>query len=197
LEDTHLSDIVTTKKRAPLELAALDFAAVLNEIEESEGNIDHAIIQTFGELKLELADAVDRRIYFLQFLESQIEHVEKMEKAWKERRRILGNLNERIKESTKQTIVSAQGSLKLKGSTGELAVQKSPPSVRYMFEPARRSFEIVTDDIVSRHKIPAKYLQHVELLQLNKAAVKDDLLAGVELEFATVEKNNQHIRVRI
>lgn len=189
--------MLVTKKRAPLELAALDFAAVLNQIESLEGDIDQAILSTFGELKVELADAVDRRIYFLQFLESQIEHVEKMEKAWKNRRQVLENLNERIKESTKQTILSSEGSLKLKGTTGELAVQKSPPSVRYQFEPSRRSFEIITDDIVSKYKIPAKYLQHVELLQLNKALVKEELLAGTELEFATIEKNNSHVRIRV
>lgn len=188
---------LTIKKRAPLELAALDFAAVLNQIEELDGDIDQAILSTFGELKVGLADAVDRRIYFLQFLESQIEHVEKMEKAWKHRRQVLENLNTRIKDSTKQTIVAAEGSLKLKGNLGELAVQKSPPSVRYMFESSRRSFEVVTDDMVSKYKIPAKYLQHVELLQLNKTLVKEELLAGNELEFAVLERNNSHVRIRV
>jgi len=187
---------VVTKKRAPLELAALDFAAVLNQIEQLDGDLDQAILSTFGELKLELAEAVDRRIYFLQFLESQIEHVEKMEKAWKERRRILENLNERIKESTKTTIIANDGSMKLKGTTGELAVQKSPPSVEYAFDFSKKSFDIVTDDIVSKHKIPAKYLQHLELLQINKSAVREDLQAGIELGFAKLNRGS-HVRVKI
>jgi hypothetical protein len=144
----------------------------------------------------DLADAVDRRIYFLQFLEAQIEHVKKMAKAWAERGRILENLEDRIKESTKQVILSSEGALKLKGTTGELSVQKSPVSMHLSFEPMRKSYEIVTDDIVSKHEIPAKYLQHIELLQLNKTAIRDDLQAGVELSFAKLVRNN-HVRLKI
>ena len=189
-------DDITLKKRTPLELAALDFAAVLNQIEQLDGNLDQAIMSTFGELKLELAEAVDRRIYFLQFLESQIEHVEKMEKAWRERRRVLDNLNERIKESTKATIIAQEGNMKLKGTTGELAVQKSPPAVQYSFESFKKSYDVITDDMVSKYEIPAKYLQPVELLQLNKVAVREDLQAGVELSFAKLVRGN-HIRIRV
>jgi hypothetical protein len=187
---------ITIKKRTPLELAALDFAAVLNQIEMLDGDLDQAVLSTFGELKLELADAVDRRIYFLQFLESQIEHVKKMAQAWTERRRILESLEDRIKESTKLVIERSEGAMKLKGNTGELSVQKSPVSMHLSFEPMKKSYEIVTDDLVSKHEIPAKYLQHVELLQLNKTAIREDLQAGIELSFAKLVRNT-HIRIRI
>ena len=187
---------ITIKKRTPLELAALDFAAVLNQIEALDGDLDQAVLSTFGELKLELAEAVDRRIYFLQYLESQIEHVEKMKKAWSERQRVLETLQDRIKESTKQTIMNTDAKLKLKGTTGELSLQKSPPALYLSFDVHRKSYEIVTDDEIAKHKIPTKYLQHVELLQLNKIAIREDLQAGVELNFAKLVRNS-HIRIRV
>lgn len=186
---------ITIKKRAPLEMAALDFAALLQQIEELE-DIDQAVLSTFGEMKLELADAVDRRIYFLQFLESQVEHVDKMVKAWQSRKKVLQNLTERMEESTKHTILSANGKLKLSGTTGELSVQRSPPKLDLLFEPMRKSFDVLTHDVASKYEIPSKYIQHTEFLQLNKDALREDLQAGIELSWAKIVRGN-HIRIKI
>jgi hypothetical protein len=175
------------KKKTPLAEAASLLTELCERIDNGE-NLDHALMAAFNETKLDLAEAVDRRIAFDHWCKGAIEAARQARNDWDERKKLLEALLERFKENTK-AIIEANPDLPYAGKLGRLALQKNPPSVQYAF-----GTKDVTPDLIDYLGIPREYVRVT--YEIDTAKVKADLLAGKEITWAALKTDGCHLRVR-
>lgn len=159
--------------------AANSLENICNEI-DNLADIDEAIQLVFKETVDELAHAVDRRISYLEYADSQIYIAKKMRDSWVERIRKFETITQRIKSSTIETM-KLNPNLPYKGELGSFRVQKNTqPSLIIRKEEALW----MNPDW---HKLESV---------LDKAAIKRDLLNGSVTEGAYLEYGD-HLRIKL
>src|SRR5688500_18041871 len=117
--------------KIPMSWAAAALADLCDQIDNGV-EPTKAVSLLFQERKLDLAEAVDRRIAFVNAVDAQIEAARKAKDAWAAQVRSLEALLAAMKAGTKE-IIEAHPDLPYKGSIGRLAVQKNPPAVKTTF----------------------------------------------------------------
>lgn len=155
--------------------AATRLEYLCEEIDFSEVLTDH-LKQDFDEFKDDLGKAVDRRISYIKYCESQIDLAMKNKEEWYERALSFRVILERIKKNAIETI-RANPNLPYKGQWGALRVQKNSKSTL-----------IVEDE----EKIDDSFFE-TEMI-LNKGWVREAIEEGKSIEGARLELG-EHLRV--
>ena len=168
--------------------AAVILSELCDRLDDGE-DPSAAFLQAFQETKLDLADAVDRRIAFAGWLEGAIFAAKKARDAYAERARKLGQVEEAFKKNTAETI-QAHPDLPYKGALGRLAVQASAPSLKLSFEPGNLTLQGFVD-----LGIDTKFIISKTTWSLDTAAVKAALVAGEQFSWASLE-HGKHLRVK-
>jgi hypothetical protein len=145
-----------------------------------EGTMDEDTLKdALMNSKEELAIKLENYCKFIKNLESDIAGLKEEEKRLASKRKTMENTIERAKEAMKYAM-EASGMEKVKGTLFTITIQANPEKV-----------VMETEDVSS---IPADYLRMKDP-EIDKAKIKEDLKAGVELSFAHLEKS-RGVRIR-
>lgn len=140
---------------------------------------DDTLIDAMENSQEELNIKLENYCKFIKNLEADIAGLKEEEKRLAARRKTMENTIERAKAAM-QWAMNAAGEKKVKGNLFTISLQANPEKV-----------VLETEDINS---IPADYIRMKEP-EIDKAKVKEDLKAGVELSFARLERT-EGIRIR-
>lgn len=150
--------------------------------------IDSALVRAFEDTRLELADAVDRRIGFDVWAKAALVAARAARKEWNDRVQLLKALHERFRERTRD-VVAANPNISYAGRLGRLAVQKNAPKVVLVF-----GDKSVTADMVRFLGIEPEYLRVTYAINLE--AVEVAIKAGKTLSWAALKTDGSHLRIR-
>ena len=180
--------VTVNKPKVPMAFAATILSRLCDQIDDGVDPSD-ALVAVFEETKLDLADAVDRRIAFETWLSGSIETAKKARDAYAERARKLTAAHEAFKKNT-MDIMQANPNLPYKGDLGRLAIQANPASLKLAF-----AGKELTPDVIAMFGVDQKYVKTFTTLVLDTVAVKAALQAGETFEWATLERG-QSLRFR-
>lgn len=145
-----------------------------------EGTMDEDTLKdALMNSKEELAIKLENYCKFIKNLESDIAGLKEEEKRLASKRKTMENTIERAKEAMTYAMEAADME-KVKGTLFTITIQANPEKV-----------VMETEDVSS---IPADYLRMKDP-EIDKAKIKEDLKAGVELSFAHLEKS-RGVRIR-
>ena len=140
---------------------------------------DDTLIDAMENTQEELNVKLENYCKFIKNLESDIDGLKAEEKRLAAKRKTMENTIERAKKAM-QWAMNAAGEKKVKGSLFTISIQNNPEKV-----------VLETEDV---NLIPSHYVKYKEP-EIDKAKVKEDLKAGVELSFAHLEQS-EGIRIR-
>lgn len=140
---------------------------------------DDTLIDAMENSQEELNIKLENYCKFIKNLEADIAGLKEEEKRLAARRKTMENTIERAKAAM-QWAMNAAGEKKVKGNLFTISLQANPEKV-----------VLETEDINS---IPADYIRMKEP-EIDRAKVKEDLKAGVELSFAHLEQT-EGLRIR-
>ena len=140
---------------------------------------DDTLIDAMENTQEELNVKLENYCKFIKNLESDIDGLKAEEKRLAAKKKTMENTIERAKKAM-QWAMNAAGEKKVKGSLFTISIQKNPEKV-----------VLETEDV---NLIPSHYVKYKEP-EIDKAKVKEDLKAGVELSFAHLEQS-EGIRIR-
>lgn len=147
---------------------------------ENCAEISQELQKDFEEFKHDLAAAVDRRISYIKYCQSQIELAKKTRDEWHGRAAKFENILERIKANAMEVMRMNPG-LAYKGNMGYMRLQKNTV-------PA-----LVIED--EQDLLSLEQYQKASVL-LDKSAVKKDLENGIVLKGARLEWG-EHLRIGV
>lgn len=164
--------------------AARDLEVICEAVTEVD-DITPLIAELFESRKLDLAQSVDQRIRWLEYLDSQITHCDKIAKMWADRKSSVQKVLDRIKLKTMEEIKSfsdEKGStVPMVGSLGGFKIVKnSKPTL-----------------IVDENDEDIKGFYTVEKVEtvIDKAALRQDLMNGIKMKAARLH-HGEHLRWR-
>jgi hypothetical protein len=175
--------------RVPLAWTASTLSHLCDRLDAGE-EPDAALVAVFNETKLEHADAVDRRIAFIKFVEGSIEGAKAAAREWDFQAKRLESLLAAMKERTKE-ILEAFPDLPYSGSLGKLAVQANGGKTPLELTFGDRE---LTPDLIAMFDVPPEFVKVT--YTLNTDAVRAALEEGVELPWAKLGDRGRHLRVR-
>lgn len=140
---------------------------------------DDTLIDAMENSQEELNIKLENYCKFIKNLEADIAGLKEEEKRLAARRKTMENTIERAKAAM-QWAMNAAGEKKVKGNLFTISLQANPEKV-----------VLETEDV---NLIPSHYVRYKEP-EIDKAKVKEDLKAGVELAFAHLEKT-EGVRIR-
>lgn len=136
------------------------------EMFETADELDPSLLDLFKKGQEDLASEVDRMFRCKMYAESQLELTKKQIFDWQNRKRKMEKFLSYIKETAMLTAESTK--VPLKGVYGKITVQKnSQPTLE-----------------LSTHNIPEEYFYKEYVL--NKESLRNDLLAGKEIDGASL-----------
>lgn len=185
---TEAQLVPVPKPRVPMAFAAAILSELCDRLDEGADPTD-ALCAVFQETKLDLADAVDRRVAFDTWIQGAIKTAKEARDVYAERARKLTAAHEAFKKNT-QDIIQAHPDLPYQGSLGRLAVQASAPSLKLAF-----GGKDLTPDMIQMFGIDEKYVKSEIVYTLDTAAVKAALQSGETIPWATLETGS-HLRIR-
>lgn len=149
-----------------------------------------ALVSLFSETRLELAEAVDRRIAFIKYVEGAIEGARAARNEWDRQKTLLETMLAAMKARTKE-IVETYPDLPYAGSLGKLAVQKNggKAPVELAFGERELSREIIEMFGVPEHLIKITYT-------LDTDKLRRALEAGEDFPWATLQDRGSHLRIK-
>lgn len=140
---------------------------------------DDTLIDAMENSQEELNIKLENYCKFIKNLEADIAGLKEEEKRLAARRKTMENTIERAKAAM-QWAMNAAGEKKVKGNLFTISLQANPEKV-----------VLETEDV---NLIPSHYVRYKEP-EIDKAKVKEDLKAGVELSFAHLEQT-EGLRIR-
>lgn len=181
-----------TPHRVPMAVAATDLAFLCDEI-DSGVEPSTALVARFNETRLELADAIDRRIVFIGMVEGSIEQARAMRAGWDAKVQQLKALHDTMRAKTKE-IIEAQPDLPYQGRLGKLAVQKNGGVTPVVTTWGDRE---LTAELVDMFGIDERYFYAETTYKLRPEVVLKDLEAGEELGWAQLGPRGTHLRIKL
>lgn len=175
------AEIVAYKPKVPMAYAAGVLADLCQRLDDGEAP-GVALVSSFKETELDLADAVDRRIVFVSMIEGAIEEAKRARDAWADKIKKLNAAYEAFEANT-VGIIKAHPDLPFKGELGKLSVKLNPPKLVTPFGDR----EISPED-VQLHGIDPGFVRIKTSYHLDKAAVKEAIKNGASLDWAKLEQ---------
>lgn len=178
--------------RVPMARAAADLATLCDLIDDG-AEPTAALKQVFDETKLDLADAVDRRIMFFSTVEAAIEQARGARAAWDAQVQQLKGLLASMQATTKATI-EAFPDLPYQGQLGKLAVQKNGGRASLSLTFGDKD---LTPDLIEMFGIDERYYTVRTTYTLLTDAVRKDLDAGRPVPWAQFGERGTHLKVKL
>ena len=174
---------------------AAELALLLDEIDTHDGEITADIIARFDDASLAVADKTDKWISYLDSLKAMSAALKERKDRAAKAQKSVEALQARLKDYLKG-VLSTNPGIPFKGSEGSLALQKNPESVRYAFTREERTvYSVVHPNTLAMFNGLGAYVTEIRSLVVDGAKVKADLQAGMQLDFATLERGD-HVRIR-
>lgn len=167
-------------EKTPLKITFEDAAVQLERLCEQVNSLTEItpfIQELFSESKEDLASAVDRRIRFIRYAESQIPYSEKMAKDWKRRAKSFETIVDSVERNTIE-FMKAYPDLPYVGALGSLRVQKNPPKLVFDNEDEFR--EKNTEFLLVKHTV-----------DIDKDRIRKLLNEGKSIEGVRFEQGDQ------
>ncbi len=182
-------------KKLTLADYAMEVERMCAEVDACEGEIPSDVIQRFETAELALAEKCDRWIGLLDAVKSRSEllkeHKERVQKAIK----ATDGVQERLKSYLKHTM-QAFPDLPYKGSSGRLALQKNPESLKIHFETKDVTvYRTLEKSMLSLEPGLNAYVKEITLYVIETDKLKADLKAGMKMYWAELTQDS-HVRVR-
>ena len=175
-------------RKTPLAEAALILAELCDLI-DGGAEIGPALMGAFNDTRLQLADAVDRRICFDTWIKGAQNAARRARDEWATRAKQLDALHDAFKENTKAVLLQAPD-LPYQGKLGKIALQKNPPALRLAF-----GDKYVTLETIEMFGIPDRFLRVETIRSVDIGAVKEAIQGGDQVPWAEIEQG-QHVRFR-
>ena len=175
--------------------AAFEMERICEQLDEVE-DIGVLIQEVFNNAKDDLKSAIDRRIKFIKYAESQILIAKDMRDQWATRAERFEKTIEQLKKNTID-VMKANPALPYKGTIGAFKIYKnSQPSMTFDYdtvELSRRNIEVV--DRMGTCA-PSEYVTIQEVRILDKARLKEDIKNGKEVAGVSLEYG-EHVRMNL
>lgn len=161
--------------------AAINLERICDEVEHSD-QIAPQLESLFHDAQLSLGDAIERRMNFILYAQSQMRHAAKIAHEWRTREKRFEDIIEKIKEDTMETMkkhphipfVSTQGSFKVQ--------RNSVPSL------------VLCDNFTAM--APSEYLVEKTDVSVDCFKLKHDLTEGKQIDGASL-KYGEHLRISL
>ena len=158
--------------------AATTLEKICDQIDNSM-EVTDMLRETFLESVDNLEAAVDRRISFIKYAESQIAAAKRMRDQWQDRAERFEKIVDSVEESTKM-FMKSYPNMPYKGKLGSLRLQKnSVPAL-----------------IIDREELDVSDEYFVHHTTLNKSKIKEELMNGKDIEGARLEYG-EHLRIGV
>lgn len=178
-----------TRPKVPLAQAAHMLAKLCDLLDDGADPND-AFVAVFNETKLELAEAIDRRIAFDHWIEGAINAANSARDQWADRAKKLRATREVFKANT-QAIIESNPDLPYQGTLGRLAVQRNgQPALKLTFGDKE-----LTPELIGFYNIDPRFIRTTTTYAIDAATVKAAIAAGEKIEWAELE-TRQHLRIR-
>lgn len=155
------------------------FMALWNLVED-ETVEDSVIEECFENMTDDFKVKMENCCKYIKCLDSDIDGLKAEEKRIKEKRQAMENSKERLK-ALMLKVQTISGEKKLVCGSFTTSIQNNPPSV------------VLDEQYVEN--FPEKYIKRAEP-EINKALLKDDLKAGVDLEGLAHLETTSSLRIR-
>lgn len=152
--------------KTPMALAASLLSDLCERVDAGEDPTD-SLIAAFSDVRVALADSVDRRIAFDRWISGQIATAKTVRDEWAAEVKKLARLQERFEENTITTVVDNPG-IPFEGRLGKIAVQNNAPSLE-LDAACKGELDTAT---IALLKIPKKWIKKTVSVRLDSAAVK-------------------------
>lgn len=177
------------RPKTTLTEAAHLLAELMERIDNGE-DLGEVLVAAFHDTRLDLAQAVDRRIAFAHWVKGAIAMAKEQRDEWRQKVQQLEMLEDRFKANT-QAAIEENPDIPFVGSMGKISVQKNPPSLKLAFEG-----KSLTPDMVECFQIPKQYVVTKVTYELDTAQLKTDILAGdTRVPWAWIEQG-QSVRFK-
>lgn len=180
-------------QKVPLSEALITLTSLMDLIDD-QGDIDEILQKSFDVVRGDLTHAVTRRVCLIQSIPALITRAKEMRDEWSKKAKSLEGLERRVKEHT-MLLMNQNPELTFKSDAGEFKIQKNPsPSLETLFNTRTVTITNVlsNDDIP---KLPKEYLDVKSYICLDTAKIKEDLLSGHVLDFASLSYG-QNLRIK-
>ncbi len=171
--------------RVPFAQAVEDLNDICRYIDDG-ADVDAALSQTFNELKLDLADAVDRRVVFFQNLDGSIDSAIAACESWKREAERLESIKLKLMERTR-SMMEAFPDLPYQGKFGRLKIVNNggvqPLSVKANVE-KKHVNNIVSEDELVRLGVSREYYKSVTYFTLINESIRKSIESGEKIEWA-------------
>lgn len=192
---------VAVRPKIPMDEAAALLAQMCDAIDAAEPTVDldsaagAAVVEAFNDAKLNLAEAVDRRIAWIAFVEGQIIAARAARDAWDAQKKRLEALLSAMRQRTAATIsehTAADAKITFRGRLGELSVRTNggvlPMEVTLPPE--------LTAETLEQFGIDERFYKMRVTYELDSAAVRKALEGGETLPWAKLGERGSHLRIR-
>ncbi len=173
-----------SRPKVPMDEASGLLQELTDRIDAGE-ELSTALVTVFNETRLDLAEAVDRRIAFDTWIKGAIVTTKKAKNAYALRMKRLKMMHKAFVEHTKLTIL-AHPDLPYRGELGRISVQKNAAKLLLAFGKSA-----ITPDMIRTFGIDESYLKAEVVYSIDTDKVKADLKAGKEILWAAVTKGTQ------
>ena len=184
----RVSDIVPARPRVPLAQALAMVSEIYHRLEDGSTEPD-AIAAVFSETRLDVAEAIDRRMAVKDSMEAEAEKCRIKAKSYAEAAGRLERAVEALKQNT-LTVMQAIPDFPYADSAGRrIHIQQAAPRLVLDLGTAKKTFSnLVTTDIIAEHEIPLAFIQAGQFLAIDTAAVKAALEAGSAFHWAKLDR---------
>ena len=185
------SDQPAQRAKVPMAWAAAALAEMCDRLEDGE-EPTAAFTFVFNETRLDLAEAVDRRIAFIKLVEGSITAAEQARDEWALQKTRLESLLAAMKERTKE-IVETFPDLPYKGTLGRFAVQKNGGAQALDLSFGGKE---ITPELIDMFQIPERFVKTKVSYALDVDGIRAAIAKGEELPWAKLAPRGTHLRVR-
>jgi len=154
-------------------------AIINDELISNEGEISDLLERRLDDCGLAFNHKVEGIVRWTRNIEGKEAALDAEIARLQKRKKVAGNLKERLKSYMMQCMVIADKT-KVEFDLCTVAIQKNPPSC----------------DIVDPEAVPEKYITIKEVKVIDKKSILDDLKAGAKVEGAVLVKDKCHLRIR-
>lgn len=165
------------QRKTPLALAAALLSELCERIDAGESP-EGALLESFNDSRLALADAVDRRIAFDTWVKGAIDAAKEARDDWAAQAKRLEGLHDAFKKNTLQ-VVEGTPDVPYQGRLGKIAVQNNPPALETVFQEKQLS-----GDMIDMFGIDPEFYTVETVYKLNTKAVKAALAEGKSIPWA-------------
>lgn len=179
--------------KIPLTEALNSLAQIQNHIEVMNGEIPDSLIPDLNTAESNLTDAVDRRIYLIDSLNSQINYLDSLVKYVKDKKEKLEKAKEKIMNDTAERMKAVEIK-EIKGSIRSFKFRQKGgvEAIKWLIE-----FNKV-DNVINEEDfdfVPAEFIEEKTIKIVDKKALSEHIRKVGELHCAKKEERESYLAI--